>query len=176
MSQVLIGVGSNLGDREDNIRQAVSLLAELPETRIVSQSSLKEYPAAEGAAGQGPFLNGAILIETELAPTDLLYKCQVIERRIGRSSKNDHADRPIDLDLLFYSREVVIQGKNLQIPHPRLQNRIFVLETLEEIAADWIHPRLGRSIRELREDLEGPHENRDHAGGIADVPPQSPHP
>jgi len=148
-----IALGSNLGDKLQFIETALKEIEEIPETQIASRSGFKEYPAEAPSEGQEPFLNGVIRIETDLMPLELLHKLQVIERKIGRSAKGDGSPRPIDLDVLSYGDEIMIQGKSLNIPHPRLAARRFVLEPLAEIEPEWRHPKLNQTARELLEAL-----------------------
>lgn len=148
MSTVLLGIGSNLGDRGSNIERAISLLKEIPGIRLVSVSSLVETKP-EGGPSQGDFLNGALKIETALLPLELLSKLKGIERRLGRVKGEPNGPRPIDLDILFYEDIVIVEGKRLTIPHPKLQRRNFVLRPLLEIAPDFVHPRLQRTVQQL---------------------------
>jgi len=145
---VLLGIGSNLGDRQANIDKAVSLLKEIPDVQLLSLSALIETKP-EGGPRQGDFLNGALKIETDLLPLELLSKLKGIERRLGRVKQEPSGPRPVDLDILFYDDVVIVDGKSLTIPHPRLHEREFVLKPLLEIAPDFIHPRLGKSVKEL---------------------------
>lgn len=145
----LVAFGSNTGDRDANIRKAMDLVREIPETRVLEVSAFREYPAEGVFEPQPDFLNGVLRLETELLPLELLEKFQIIERRLGRSTKGDRAPRAIDLDILSYGNDVIITGKTLSIPHPRLHERRFVLEPLSEIAPDWMHPKLKKTAKEL---------------------------
>ncbi len=149
-----VGVGSNQGDRLLLIQRAQELISGIPEIKIHKASQYKEYPAEGVTSDQPPYLNGVLFIETELTPLDLLHKLQVIERQMGRSSKGDYKARVIDLDILAFGDGIIIQGKNLIVPHPRMHLRRFVLEPLCEIRPDWVHPKFQRSARALLEDLE----------------------
>jgi len=151
---VYIALGTNQGEREKNISKALELIREIPETEITKQSQIKEYEACEEAVGQPPFLNGAVEVDTELMPPDLLHKLKVIERKMGRETKGDKAQRIIDLDILSYGHEVYIEAKNLVVPHPRLHLRKFVLEPLVQINPDWRHPKLEKTSAELLAALE----------------------
>jgi 2-amino-4-hydroxy-6-hydroxymethyldihydropteridine diphosphokinase len=153
MQTVFIAMGTNQGDREANIQKALELIKEIPDTQIDAQSDFKEYAPEDIGAGQADYLNGVIRVGTDLGPTDLLHKLQVIERRMGRSSKGDGASRPIDLDVLSFGSEVIIQGKTLTVPHPRLSTRLFVLEPLAQIAPDWKDPRTGETAAMLLEKI-----------------------
>lgn len=148
-----IGIGSNLGDRRANIEQAIALIAAIPETALKDTSPLLEFPAQDTPGPQPDFLNAVVRIETELLPLDLLEKLQIIERKLGRTSKGDRSARPVDLDILAYGDRVLFLGKSLVIPHPRLHERPFVLEPLARIAPEWTHQRLGKTARELLEGM-----------------------
>ena len=152
--RVLVAFGSNTGDRLQNIEKSLAFIREIPTTQIRAQSQFKEYPAYGVAEPQPPFLNGVLILETELLPLDLLEKLQIIERRLGRNQKGDMAPRPIDLDILSFGEGVFIAGKTLTVPHPRLHERRFVLEPIVEILPDWVHPRLKKTARELLHELE----------------------
>lgn len=153
MANVFVAVGSNLGDRQANIDRALTLLREEKEIRLVKNSSWKES-RPQGGPEQGPYLNGVIQIETDLMPLDLLSKLKNIERRLGRvKSEERNLPRPMDLDILSYDDVVIVDGKSLTIPHPRLQERVFVMEPLAEIAPDWVHPRSGKTIKQLLDEL-----------------------
>ena len=151
MQTVFIAVGTNEGDLQANIDKALELFKEIPDTRIEAKSDFKDYAPEdlEIIPRQPDYRNGVIRIATDLDPLELLHKLQVIERRLGRTSKGDGASRAIDLDILSYGNEVIIQGKTLTVPHPRISRRLFVLEPLAQIAPDWKDPRTGRTAAEL---------------------------
>ena len=151
-----MGVGSNMGDRLANIERSICLLREHEDIKVLSFSSWIETEA-QGGLPQGKFLNGVIQIYTDLLPLDLLSQIKMIERRLGRKKTVPNAPRPIDLDILFYDDVVIVKGKNLNLPHPRLTERRFVLEPLAQIAPDLIHPRLKKSVKDLL--LKLPNEN-----------------
>ena len=159
MARVFIGLGANLGDREDNLRRAVELLRKLPHTQVIKVSRWRET-TPEGGPPQGPYLNGATEIHTELPPLDLMTGLLEIENRMGRKRDGPRwGPRPIDLDLIAYD-DLLMDEPNLTLPHPRAHQRRFVLEPLAEIAPDWKHPRLGKTAGELmasHEDRPKPH-------------------
>ncbi|MBQ8989281.1 MAG: 2-amino-4-hydroxy-6-hydroxymethyldihydropteridine diphosphokinase [Prevotella sp.] len=130
--QVFLGLGSNLGDREDTIRRAIALIAERV-GQVTRQSSLIET-APWGFESENPFLNAVIRCETDLTPRQLLRVTQRIERRLGRTKKSDdgYADRPIDIDILLYD-DLTVSEPDLQIPHPLMHERDFVMKPLTEI-------------------------------------------
>ena len=152
MANVLVGVGSNLGDRQANITRAIELLKENEAIHVLAVSSLIETDP-EGGPPQGKFLNGAIKIETDLLPLELLSQLKMVERRLGRAKAEPNSPRTLDLDILFYDDVVVLDGKTLTIPHPRLTQREFVLRPLSEIAPDFIHPRLQKTVQQLYSEL-----------------------
>ncbi len=161
MARVFIGIGSNLGDRAANIATAVAKMAELPQTEVVRISSIIETEPVGVAcstnsrqAGQGKFLNGAAELETRLEPLELLAGLQEIERQLGRVRKERWGERTIDLDMLMYDNEV-IDEPGLQVPHPLMCEREFVLAPLAEIASNLVHPVASRTIRELLAALRG---------------------
>lgn len=148
-----IGLGSNVGDRQARCGEAQTRLGRLPETELLRVSPLVETPPAEGVAG-GPFLNGVVELATALSPRNLLRELQAIEEALGRPS--DHARgtaRTIDLDILLYGDRIV-REVGLDIPHPRLAQRRFVLEPLVALAPNVRHPVLNVSAAEMLRRLE----------------------
>ncbi|GBE01982.1 bifunctional folate synthesis protein [bacterium BMS3Bbin06] len=146
MAIVYIGIGTNLGNREKNCWKALERLEEIG-VRVTKRSSLYETDPW-GVKDQPPFINMAVETETAFLPEDLLVKLKAIETTMGREKTYRWGPRVIDLDILFYDDMVVDTG-SLRIPHPRLHERAFVLEPLSEIASEFIHPVMGRSIKEL---------------------------
>jgi 2-amino-4-hydroxy-6-hydroxymethyldihydropteridine diphosphokinase len=145
--QVYVGVGSNVGNKKENFLEALSRLAKLPDTKIVKESSLYESEPLGDSTDW--YINGAIEIETKLKPDMLLKKFKNIERAMGRKKvKKRWGARIIDLDILLYEG-LVVRKKTLNIPHPEMQKRKFVLIPLSEIAPQVIHPELGVTISEL---------------------------
>ncbi len=129
-----IGLGSNLGNRKENIRLAIEKIKELKETTVTKISSLIETDPVGGPA-QGKFLNAAIEIQTNLSAPELLRHLQKIESRLGRVRTVKNGPRTIDLDILFYGDKQINQ-EDLIVPHPRIKEREFVLAPLREIAPD----------------------------------------
>ncbi len=166
--EVFIGFGSNLGDRRALINQALQALSGLPTTSLSKLSSLYETVPV-GYLEQGGFLNGVVLIQSSLAASDLLEQLLAIENRLGRVRKERWGPRTIDLDILFYGDNLIDEA-DLQVPHPELGNRLFVLEPLCEIAPSWFHPRLDGTISQLllQYQLKHPEEV---AGRIVAPPP-----
>jgi 2-amino-4-hydroxy-6-hydroxymethyldihydropteridine diphosphokinase len=160
--RAFIGLGTNLGDRAANYRQAIQQLGLLPETRIVRLSSIYETePVGEVT---GLFLNGVVEVETELAADVLMRRLLSIERKLGRrpvkrrnagATRRKYQPRTIDLDLLFFDRQI-IHTPTLTVPHPRLHERRFVLAPMAELAPALIHPELNVSISELLAGLKSP--------------------
>lgn len=152
MSKVLIGVGSNLGDREFLIRKAIEALRDLPRTVVARVSSLYDTDPV-GDVEQPAFLNAVVWIETELEPRELLWQMLLIEKRMGRVRTQRWGPRPIDLDLLFYAKRI-IEEPDLQVPHPEAERRAFVLIPLSEIDPEFVHPGTGETIRKMLKKLD----------------------
>lgn len=147
MTKVYISFGSNMGDREQQIQNALALLEQLPETLVTNVSSLYET-APVGGVAQDDFLNGVAEVETQLTPIALLDELQDIERKLNRVRKIHWGPRTIDLDIVLFGDEVITQER-LKVPHPFMHERSFVLIPLNEIAPDAVHPVLNRKISEL---------------------------
>lgn len=145
MATAYLGLGSNLGNREANLRMALRGLSRL--SRLVDVSSL--YETKPEGPPQPLFYNAACIIETGLEPLPLLRFLKSLEREIGRRPAAEAgAPRPIDLDILLYDA-LVLHEDDLEIPHPRMAARGFVLVPLAEIAPQLVHPTSGRAVREL---------------------------
>lgn len=147
---VHIGIGSNLGERVANCLKAIDLLRE--KGLIIKKLSSFYETKPWGFAEQPYFINAAIEAETSLLPDELLAVLKNIEKGMGRIDNIQWGPRIIDLDILFYGDEVV-ETESLNIPHPLLQERAFVLIPLEEICPDKIHPIIKKTVRQLKEDL-----------------------
>jgi 2-amino-4-hydroxy-6-hydroxymethyldihydropteridine diphosphokinase len=143
---VYIGLGSNLGDRAANLRAARERIA-APDLRVLRESSIYET-APRDVEDQPWFLNQVIECETDLFPRQLLARLQKIERAMGRKRRIAKGPREIDLDILLYG-EAVVKSPELEVPHPRLSERRFVLEPLAELVPDKKHPGTRRTVREM---------------------------
>jgi 2-amino-4-hydroxy-6-hydroxymethyldihydropteridine diphosphokinase len=143
-----IGIGSNLGDRKANTREAVDRVSKLPTTRIVRASSLYESEPLGDAKTW--FVNSVIEIETEFAPDALLRRLKAIETSMGRKRVKGKrwGSRIIDLDILLCDHEVV-EKRSLKVPHPEMHKRRFVLLPLAELAPQVVHPQLGQTVSAL---------------------------
>ena len=142
----IIAIGGNLGDVRSNIEKAFRLLGK--SFTIEKVSSLYKTAPVGGPPDQPDFLNGAAIISTSMTPGDTMEILLNIERKLGRVRDEKWGPRIIDLDLIDQAG-VLIDEPSLKLPHPRLQNRIFVLEPLNEIAPDWRHPVTGKSPMEM---------------------------
>lgn len=147
--RVYLGMGSNLGDRAAHLDFAVAAMGRLPGTRVVAVSSVIET-APVGPIEQGAYLNGAIAIETELSPRELLGALQSLERTRGRDRRAEArwGPRTLDLDILVYA-DLVLDEPGLTIPHPRGHQRRFVLGPLAELAPELVLPGQRRTVAEL---------------------------
>ena len=147
ITKAYIGVGSNVGDRRQNIQRAKMALAQTMGIRSLRSSSVYETEPM-GGPPQGMFLNAAWEVETELSPEALLSCLLSIEESLGRKRTEKNAPRTIDLDLLLYGGQT-ITSPSLQVPHPRFHERWFVLKPLTELASDLEHPVLKRRISDF---------------------------
>ena len=150
MAEALIALGSNVGDREGHLRFAVDRIGGLG--RVKAVSSWHET-APVGYLEQGMFLNGAVVLETEMAPEELMGALLRIEAERGRERRVANGPRTLDLDLLMYA-DRVMDVPGLTLPHPRMHERAFVLAPLAEVAPGAVHPVLKQSVKRLWEGLK----------------------
>ena len=141
-----LALGSNLGDKEANLRRALELLQQRGVEVVKTSNFICTEPY--GVTDQPQFLNGVCEVRTSLAPLALLHTLLEIEQEMGRVRLRHWGERNIDLDLLLYE-DVVMDTPELILPHPDMQNRDFVLLPLAELAPELIHPAIGKSISEL---------------------------
>ncbi len=145
MIRVFLGMGTNLGDRECNLQDAITALSQRME--ILKESSVYQT-APWGYLDQPAFLNQVIEAQTDLSPLNLLVFLKDTEKQLGRQANFRYGPRLIDLDILFYGNRI-IQTPRLQVPHPRLTQRAFVLVPLAEIAPELVHPQNKQTITQL---------------------------
>jgi 2-amino-4-hydroxy-6-hydroxymethyldihydropteridine diphosphokinase len=151
--RAFVGLGSNLGDREATLARAVELLSQASGVDVVAVSSLRETEPW-GPVAQPPYLNGAVVLTTELSPRALLDVLLGVEKTLGRDRSGERwGPRTIDLDLLLYD-DVDVDEPGLTVPHPRLHERRFALEPLAELAPDAVVPRRG-TVAELLAAIQG---------------------
>ncbi len=147
-----IGLGSNLGDKRKYLEDAMDAMDALPDTSILKRSSMIETEPY-GYKEQDTFMNAIVSIETLLEPLELLHALQAIEQNAGRERKIHWGPRTLDLDILLYDREVLCDPE-LVVPHPEIEKRMFVLESLCEIAPFEVHPLLNKRFITLKEECE----------------------
>jgi 2-amino-4-hydroxy-6-hydroxymethyldihydropteridine diphosphokinase len=152
MEEVILSLGSNMGDRAGNLRRAVALIGEGAGTVAAVSSVYETEPW--GFSADTPFYNMAAIVQTTLAPPEFLAVLLAIEEKLGRVREpgaERYTSRPIDIDILFFGDQI-IDTEGLTVPHPRLHERMFVLAPLNEIAPEKVHPVLNRSIRDVFKD------------------------
>ncbi|KOP23162.1 2-amino-4-hydroxy-6-hydroxymethyldihydropteridine pyrophosphokinase [Hapalosiphon sp. MRB220] len=149
--RVAIALGSNLGDSYTILETAIENLVQIPGIILEARSSWYQTKAI--GPPQPDYLNGCVILQVEIAPYLLLATLLEIETKFGRVRKERWGPRTLDLDLLLYD-DLILDTPKLQIPHPRMRERAFVLVPLAEIAPNWVDPVSGRSILELRKDID----------------------
>jgi 2-amino-4-hydroxy-6-hydroxymethyldihydropteridine diphosphokinase len=145
--KVFLGLGSNLGKREEFIQKAVELLKRETDFINLKVSDVIETDPV-GKTDQGKFLNAVCQFETKLDPRTVFQKTKKIEEQIGQKAKVEWGPREIDIDFLFYGSEIVIE-EDLTVPHPLVQDRLFVLRPMNQLDSEFEHPILGLTIREM---------------------------
>ena len=151
MPTAYIGIGSNLGNRSENCERSIQLLEEESGIKVTKRSSMSETEPW-GIKDQPKFINMAVEIVTDLEPEALLSLLKKIETESGRTPGRRWGPRVIDLDILFYD-DLILKTPGIEIPHPEICKRDFVLIPLKDIAPDKVHPMLKKTIRELQHEM-----------------------
>ncbi len=151
---VYIGIGSNLDSPAENCLKAVQRLNEHPDITLVTRSTLYRSEPF-GKTDQDWFINCVVQIRTSLSPEELLQTCLSIEQAMGRTRNEKWGPRIIDLDILFYD-DLILRREGLEIPHPGIPDRSFVLVPMNEIAPDFIHPGLKKNVETLLKEIPNP--------------------
>lgn len=150
MPQAIIAFGSNIGNRRENIKNALDKMKNNGLNILKVSTTIETAPY--GYKEQDSFLNGACIVETDLSPKELLYKLLSIEQEMGRKRKIHWGPRNIDLDIIFYDDQI-INEEDLIIPHPDAHNRSFVMGPVSEIAPFFIHPVYKKTVNEIYKEL-----------------------
>lgn len=150
MPQAIIAFGSNIGNRRENIKNALDKMKNNGLNILKVSTTIETAPY--GYKEQDSFLNGACIVETDLFPKELLYKLLSIEQEMGRKRKIHWGPRNIDLDIIFYDDQI-INEEDLIIPHPDAHNRSFVMGPVSEIAPFFIHPVYKKTVNEIYKEL-----------------------
>jgi 2-amino-4-hydroxy-6-hydroxymethyldihydropteridine diphosphokinase len=148
--QAIIAFGSNIGNRRENIKNALDKMKNNGLNILKVSTTIETAPY--GYKEQDSFLNGACIVETDLSPKELLYKLLSIEQEMGRKRKIHWGPRNIDLDIIFYDDQI-INEEDLIIPHPDAHNRSFVMGPVSEIAPFFIHPVYKKTVNEIYKEL-----------------------
>ncbi len=151
MAKCAIALGSNLGNSLSTLEDSLQLLDEIPGINLIATSSW--YRTKPVGPPQPDYLNGCAVLEVQQTPEEFLVLLQAVELQFGRVRTERWGARTLDLDLLLYN-DLVLNTPNLQIPHPRMQERAFVLVPLAEIAANWLEPRSRKAIAQLVKEVD----------------------
>lgn len=147
-----LAVGSNVGDKQKNIEDAIAAIAQDEKCRLVKASDIVRS-TAYGGVEQEEFLNGAVMVKTLYTPEELLKKLHEIEQAAGRKRDIHWGPRTLDLDIIFYD-DLIMHTDDLVIPHVDMQNRDFVLKPLSQLVPYVVHPILGKTVQQLYEELQ----------------------
>lgn len=150
-AQCTIALGSNLGDSLNIVENAVQILAQTPGMKLISCSNW--YRTAPIGPPQPDYINGCALFQVQLTPLEILERLLAIENQFGRERREHWGARTLDLDLLLYD-DLVLNTPHLQLPHPRMHERAFVLVPLAEIAPNWVHPVLKSNIQQILHNVD----------------------
>ncbi|WP_028951284.1 2-amino-4-hydroxy-6-hydroxymethyldihydropteridine diphosphokinase [Sulfurihydrogenibium subterraneum] len=150
MNKVFLGLGSNVGDRLTNLVKAIEILSD--KIQILKISKIYETKPV-GVENQPDFLNMAVMGQTDLDHISLFEFVKDVEKQVGRVYRYRWGPREIDIDILFFN-DLIYKSQDLEIPHPRLHERDFVLKPLMDLQPDFIHPVFKKSVKELYEDLK----------------------
>ena len=147
LQTVYLLLGSNLGKKEQILEKSIELIHK--KIGVIASQSKYYETAAWGKTDQPNFLNIAVCVHTSLLPLEVLEQTQAIENQLGRVRIEKWGARLIDIDIIFYDQEIIDIPHRLQVPHPLVQERIFALEPLAEIAGEYVHPVLKKTVEEL---------------------------
>ncbi|NCD69830.1 2-amino-4-hydroxy-6-hydroxymethyldihydropteridine diphosphokinase [Mucilaginibacter agri] len=150
MIKVFLLLGSNLGDRQLFLKQAINGIKNIAD--VVKVSSIYETEAW-GKEGEPDYLNQVVIVKTDMLPRAMLKKILDLELSLGRQRNEKWGSRTIDIDILFYGEMEINDDPDLTVPHPRLHERRFTLEPLAELAPDFVHPLLKKTILQLKSEL-----------------------
>lgn len=143
-----LGLGGNLGEPFETFKRSRKQLLSHPQISLIRSSPVYQTPPLGGPAGQPDYLNAVLMLKTDLEPQTLLAQCQKVEEGEGRVRTERWGARTLDLDLLFFGDQI-IREEGLQVPHPRLEERHFVLLPLVALAPELLHPTSGLNMQEL---------------------------